>query len=73
MTHPTYKSVCTGATDHAEALRIEFDPSVVSYADLVGELLQKQGFSEKGRLMLFLPPRILLSYSRLHHVESTRR
>lgn len=37
VTHPTYKTVCTGATDHAEALRIEFDPGVVSYADLVGE------------------------------------
>lgn len=37
VTHPTYKTVCTGATDHAEALRIEFDPGVVSYAELVGE------------------------------------
>ncbi|KAJ7907100.1 peptide methionine sulfoxide reductase [Mycena leptocephala] len=33
--NPDYKTVCTGATDHAEAVRIEFDPSVVGYAELV--------------------------------------
>ncbi|XP_006455952.1 hypothetical protein AGABI2DRAFT_195243 [Agaricus bisporus var. bisporus H97] len=35
VTHPSYKNVCTGATDHAEALKIEFDPTIVSYAELV--------------------------------------
>ncbi|KAL1760691.1 peptide methionine sulfoxide reductase [Schizophyllum commune] len=34
-TEPSYKQVCSGATQHAEALRIEFDPSVVGYAELV--------------------------------------
>ncbi|KAJ7340768.1 peptide methionine sulfoxide reductase [Mycena olivaceomarginata] len=33
--NPNYKQVCSGSTDHAEAVRIEFDPSVVGYADLV--------------------------------------
>ncbi|KAJ7495229.1 peptide methionine sulfoxide reductase [Mycena latifolia] len=33
--NPDYKSVCSGATDHAEAVRIEFDPKVVTYAELV--------------------------------------
>jgi peptide-methionine (S)-S-oxide reductase len=32
---PTYKQVCGGGTGHAEAIRIHFDPSVVSYADLL--------------------------------------
>jgi len=32
---PSYKDVCTGTTDHAEALRIEFDPSIVKYDELV--------------------------------------
>ncbi|KAF5369207.1 hypothetical protein D9757_010042 [Collybiopsis confluens] len=33
--NPGYQEVCSGETDHAEALRIEFDPNVVSYAELV--------------------------------------
>jgi hypothetical protein len=34
--NPTYNQVCSGSTEHAEALRIEFDPSKVTYAELVG-------------------------------------
>lgn len=33
--NPTYEEVCSGRTNHTEAIRIVFDPSVVSYADLV--------------------------------------
>ncbi len=33
--NPTYKQVCGGDTGHAEAVRIQFDPSVVSYRDLL--------------------------------------
>ena len=33
--HPDYESVCSGNTGHAEVVRIEFDPSVVSYRDLL--------------------------------------
>ncbi|SEI86535.1 peptide-methionine (S)-S-oxide reductase [Sphingobium sp. AP50] len=33
--NPTYEQVCSGATDHAEAIRITYDPSVISYADLL--------------------------------------
>lgn len=32
---PTYKAVCSGTTGHAEAIRIVFDPSVISYGDLL--------------------------------------
>ena len=35
---PTYRQVCSGDTNHAEALRIEFDPSKVTYDELVGLL-----------------------------------
>jgi peptide-methionine (S)-S-oxide reductase len=34
-TAPTYQSVCTGHTPHAEALQIAFDPARVSYRALV--------------------------------------
>jgi len=33
--NPTYKQVCSDTTGHAEAVRITFDPSVISYADLL--------------------------------------
>jgi len=35
VTNPTYKQVCTGETGHAEVARIEFDPTRVSYAQIL--------------------------------------
>jgi len=32
---PTYQDVCTDRTGHAEAVRIEFDPDVILYEDLL--------------------------------------
>jgi len=33
--NPTYAEVCTGLTGHTEVVRVVFEPSVVSYADLL--------------------------------------
>ena len=33
--NPVYETVKAGNTGHAESIRIEFDPSVLSYADLL--------------------------------------
>jgi peptide-methionine (S)-S-oxide reductase len=33
--NPTYEQVCSGATGHAEVARIEFDPAVIPYNDLL--------------------------------------
>lgn len=32
---PTYRQVCTGQTGHAEVVQVDFDPEVLTYADLL--------------------------------------
>lgn len=32
---PTYREVCSGLTGHAEVVRVEFDPGVITFGDLL--------------------------------------
>lgn len=33
--NPTYREVCSGLTDHAEVVRITFDPQLITFQDLI--------------------------------------
>ncbi|GGB95822.1 peptide methionine sulfoxide reductase MsrA [Novosphingobium endophyticum] len=33
--NPTYKQVCSGETGHAEAIRVTYEPQVISYAEIL--------------------------------------
>ena len=40
MENPSYRDVCTDTTGHAEAVEITYDPSVLSYEQLLAELFR---------------------------------
>ena len=33
--NPTYREVCSGLTGHAEIIKLDFDPSIISFKDLL--------------------------------------
>jgi peptide-methionine (S)-S-oxide reductase len=35
IANPSYLQVCSGTTGHAEVIKIEYDPSIISYGDLL--------------------------------------
>ena len=39
MPNPTYKQVCGGDTGHAEAIRVTYDPRMISYGEMLDVFL----------------------------------
>ncbi len=47
--HPTYQQVCTDKTGHAEAVLVEFDPSVVTFDQLLDRFWDMHDPTTKNR------------------------
>ena len=43
LVNPSYKEVCSGTTGHTEAIMVTFDPSVVTYDELVHLAMNRLG------------------------------
>ena len=40
--NPTYRQVCSGTTGHAEVVRVTFDPTVISFEEILRVFLGKR-------------------------------
>jgi peptide-methionine (S)-S-oxide reductase len=47
--NPSYKAVCSGTTGHAEAIEVEYDPAVISYAQILDVFMGTHDPSQLNR------------------------
>jgi peptide-methionine (S)-S-oxide reductase len=47
--NPTYKDVCSGRTGHAEVVEVEYDPSQVSYEELLNVFWENHDPTQMNR------------------------
>ncbi|KAJ1674683.1 hypothetical protein EV182_002777 [Spiromyces aspiralis] len=47
--NPSYREVCSGITNHAEAVRLEYNPNIVSYPTLLQEFWKKHDPTQLNR------------------------
>jgi len=47
--NPSYKQVCSGATGHAEVVDLQFDPAIISYAQLLEKFWAKHNPTSLNR------------------------
>jgi peptide-methionine (S)-S-oxide reductase len=47
--YPTYRQVCTGATGHAEAIQVTYDPKEISYDDILAVFWHSHDPTTKDR------------------------
>ena len=47
--NPTYQEVCTGNTDHAEVVKVEYDESVITYDQILNIFFQNHNPTQLNR------------------------
>jgi len=48
-TNPTYEEVCTGNTDHAEVVKVEYDESIITYDQILNIFFENHNPTQLNR------------------------